>query len=470
MKVESQGLISLRFDKLAAITGGTLYNTAGAARAFKGVSLDSRSVDRGQLFVAIKGDNNDGHDYINGAITRGASGVLAERDFSRLEHIRGDVPVVAVPNSHTAMMALAANYRDWLPTRFVGITGSNGKTTTKELAYQLISAAESASYRSPGNLNNLFGVPLSLFGISEETRFAVMEMGISTNMEMPRLATMVRPDVVCLTNVGASHLENLGTVENVAKAKLELVRRSSPETAVIVNADDPVLMAETSKLRSDFTTFGMEATDCDVRPDSVELLEDGSSLVAIQGYRFRLPLSGRFQVMNLLAAYAIFKALGLSFDGIDTESIDLTTAPMRGQIVHKGDIEFVVDCYNANPASMRVAIETFFERPTNQRRVIVLGDMLELGADATTYHEGIGRALSQQRFDLAVFVGPLSAHMMAAAIGEGAFTDRMTHFERISDARRAISELLRPGDRVLLKASRGIGLEVLLEEFDEGDA
>ena len=375
---------------------------------------------------------------------------------------------MAVPDSHEAMLTLAAWYRDCLPAKFVAITGSNGKTTTKELTGLLLEAVTSHVFRSPGNLNNLFGVPLATFKIPPETQVAVMELGISTFHEMPRLAQLVRPDVIILTNVGPSHLETLGTVEDVARAKLELVRAAAPEVPVIVNADDRVLMSETARVRTNFVTFGLEA-DADFKPQSMEPADDGATMVTIEGHPFRLPLPGRHQVMNLTAAFAAVKCLGYSFDNIDTAAIELDTSPMRGQRLVKDGITFIADCYNANPESVRIGLDTFFGIPGDGRRVLILGDMLELGREAAGYHAEAGRRLGQGDFAMAVFVGSLSKETARGAREAGVADDRLHHCDQTADAVDFVKAYLRPGDLVYVKASRGIGLEAVLDAFDNDE-
>ncbi len=453
----------MRFDKLAAITGGTIYNTDNAARMFRGVGIDSRTVGRDQLFVAIRGERNDGHDYIDAAVRAGVSGIVVEYTWPGLHNIGGDVAVVAVENSHEAMLRLAASYRDKLSAIFAAITGSNGKTTTKELTYHLLQAVTSNVYRSPGNLNNLFGVPLALFGAPEDTEVAVLELGISTTTEMPKLAEIVRPDLVAITNVGPSHLEFLDSVEAVAKAKLELIRKADPKAQLIINGDDPVLMAEAGKLRGKFVTFALDA-EADFSIDRIESQESGSR-VLIEGHAFILPMPGRHQAANLLAAYAVTRTLGYSFDNIDTEAISLTTAPMRGQIVNHHGVTFVADCYNANPASVRAGLDAFFEMPDRSRRIVVLGDMLELGHEATKHHRAVGEYLAGRRFDLAVLVGPLS-RTVYHVLGEcGLSTDKLRYYADANSCAEDMRTVFRDGDLVYVKASRGIGLENVIDVF-----
>jgi len=459
-------MISLRFDQLTAITGGTLYNTVNASRSFRGVSIDSRSTKADELFFAIRGVRNDGHDFIEQAVQKGASGIVAEFTYPKLDHIRGDMAVVAVHNSHEAMIKLAKNYRETSRARFVAITGSNGKTTTKELAFGLINAVEERAYCSPGNLNNLYGVPLALLAMPADTAVAVMELGISTPGEMTRLAEVVHPDVIVITNVGPSHLEFLDSVEAVARAKLELVKAAPEDVPVIVNADDTVLMAEVQKLRGNLITFAVD-NEADVTPGSIKREDPGASLVTIDNHTFRLPLAGKHQVYNLLAAYAAFCTLGLTFENYNTLSVLLGTAPMRGQIVQKNNITFFADCYNANPDSVKAALQAFFEMPGGKRRIVVLGDMLELGASGVAYHREIGRMLSKHSFDLAVFVGDLSKHTMREVLSSGIEKHKVRHYDNSHECARSMAEYFRENDFVFVKASRGIGLEAVIDAVEQ---
>jgi UDP-N-acetylmuramoyl-tripeptide--D-alanyl-D-alanine ligase len=458
-------LISLRFDQLAAITGGTLYHTGNASRSFRGVSIDSRSTKADELFFAIRGARNDGHDFIDQAVQKGASGIVAEFTYPKIDHVRKDVAVVAVHNSHEAMIKLAKMYRETSQARFVAITGSNGKTTTKELAFSLINAVKERAYCSPGNLNNLYGVPLALFAMPADSTVAIMELGISTPGEMTRLAEVIRPDVIVITNVGPSHLEFLDSVEAVARAKLELVQAASEDVPLIVNADDAVLMAEVQKLRSNLITFAVDS-EADVTPESIKREGPSTTLVTIDSHTFRLPLAGKHQVYNLLAAYAVFSTLGFTFENYDTLSVSLGTAPMRGQIVQKNNITFFADCYNANPVSVKAGLETFFETPGGKRRIVILGDMLELGASGAAYHREIGRVLSKHSFDLAAFVGDLSKHTMKEVLSSGIEEHKVRHYDNSHECARSMVEYFRENDFIFVKASRGIGLEAVIDAVE----
>jgi UDP-N-acetylmuramoyl-tripeptide--D-alanyl-D-alanine ligase len=450
---------------MAAMTGGTLSNPSTASRIFAGVSIDSRTVKSGELFIALRGQRVDGHDYIDQAIARGVSGILLETRYPDIAKITGDIAVVAVNDSHLAMMEMARKYRQELSARFVGITGSNGKTTTKELTYHLLNSVDHDVYRSPGNLNNLFGMPLAIFAIPDRTRIAVMEMGISTPGEMTRLTRIVRPDVAVITNVSATHLEFLGTLEGVARAKLELVAESSPDVPVIINGDDAVLMSETRKYRSDFITYAVKNA-ATYQPQSVTRDGSGATIVQIDGLTFRLPLFGAHQIYNLLAAFAVARTLGYRFDKIDTAKISFDTAPMRGQTILSRGVTFIADCYNANPESVRLGLQSFGGVEAEGRKVIILGDMLELGVKSADLHREIGALFAKQQFDLALLVGQMARQIGIGAVSAGVERAKLFEFDTAKRCAEAATELLHEGDLVYVKGSRGIGLEVILQAWE----
>jgi UDP-N-acetylmuramoyl-tripeptide--D-alanyl-D-alanine ligase len=454
-------LITLRFDQLVNTTGGRLLNTGYGQRVFTGVSIDSRTLAKEQLFVAVRGERHDGHDFVDQAAQKGASGILVDTGYAGGHTLPGETPVVEVTDTHEAMLRMAREYLDTVAPRKAGITGSNGKTTTKEFAAQLLSVVEKQVYRSPGNFNNLFGIPLALFAMPEDTAVAVLEMGISVPGEMVRLASIVRPHLIAVTNVSATHLESLGTVEAVAREKLSSVQEMAPDAPLIINGDDPVLVEAAAAVRDNCVTFGIDRKAA-YMPDRVERDDAGAMLVTIEGNRFRVPVFGRYQVYNLLAAFAIFKTMGYSLDGVDTESIQLSTAPMRGEEIISREVTFVADCYNANPDSVKAGLQSFSGHSEGRRRLVILGDMLELGEEAERYHIEIGRLVAEYKLDLAILVGPLSAHTADAAIEAGMRGDRVWHYSTADICASEMREFLQSGDLVYLKGSRGIGLEKIL--------
>ncbi|MBN1211812.1 MAG: UDP-N-acetylmuramoyl-tripeptide--D-alanyl-D-alanine ligase [candidate division Zixibacteria bacterium] len=451
----------MSFAQLARMLGGRLYEKPGAEPSFTGISIDSRTLRERELFFALRGGKYDGHDYIDQALQKGAAGVVVETTCPGLDKITGRTMVVAVTDSHEALLKLAFDYRNKVRAQYLVVTGSNGKTTTKELIYYLLTAVTEGVYRSPGNLNNLYGLPLSIFSMPHETKTAVMELGISVPGEMTRLAHIVRPDMIIITNVGPTHLETLGTVEGVARAKLELVREAAPDVTVIINGEDRVLLAETKKIKNDFITFGLES-EVVFKPDRIEQV-DGGNRVTVDGLMFNLPLFGRYQVYNFMAAYAAVKTLGYVFDDVDTSTITFQTAPMRGQFVEINGVTFISDCYNANPESVKGGLVSFAAQRAKKRRIIILGDMLELGAREEELHREIGRLLSGQTFDRAVLVGPLAKFYMDELVKAGIKGDKIRHIVEVEAAAAEMLKIFEPGDLVYIKGSRGIGLEKIMD-------
>jgi len=445
------------------MTGGQLRTADLGTRSFNGVSTDSRSIEAGQLFFAIKGERQDGHQYIDQVLARHAGGLVVAKQFFNDKSLPVGIPVLEVDDTHAAMIRLAAEYLVTLPAKRLGITGSNGKTTTKEFTYRLLSAFDPAVYRSPGNFNNLFGIPLALFSMPNETRWAVLEMGISVPGEMNRLASLVKPHLLAVTNVGPTHLEFLGTVDAVAREKLSAMKHAAPGAQLIVNADDPVLMKEASRVGTRPTTFGLHA-NADFHPESIRSAATGME-ITIEGHQFRLPLFGQYQVYNLLAAYAIARAVGCDFDTVDTLSIPLSTAAMRGEIITAGGMTFVADCYNANPESVKAGLKSFSQYAHAGRKVVILGDMLELGEKSEAFHREVGTLLGVHSFSLVMVVGPMSRHIAKNALAAGMKAAQLYHFADAAACASAVESMLKSGDLVYIKGSRGIGLEAVLKRF-----
>ncbi len=458
--------MAMDFRQLAQDTGGSLVNESFGTARFRGVSIDTRTLQESQLFVAIKGEKDDGHKYITSAISQKCAGILVDREFRELTPLYDVIPVVAVKNTHEAMIQLAVQRRQGLSAKAVCITGSNGKTTTKEMTYAVIKNKEAHCYRSPGNLNNLFGLPLALFAMPDDTRVAVLELGISVRGEMTHLAQIARPDLIIITNVGPTHLETLGTVEGVAEAKLELVDNAAPEVPVIINGDDPVLMKAARKRRREFITFGLNSSAAfKARPTGIS--SRGFQTAEIEGVEVEINLFGEHQVYNLLAAYAAARTLGLEITPSDLNRIKFTSEKYRGEIENIDGLIIIADCYNANPASMHSGLKSLrryldSRRDKSGRSFVVLGDMLELGARSADYHRTLGESLGRYNFDFVLTTGPMAREINAAAIKGGCPAKNTLHFDVLSSVGDYMIDSIRRGDIVYLKASRGIGLEQVL--------
>ncbi len=459
----------MSFEQLVAITGGKMVEPSLAAQSFSGVSIDTRTIEAGQLFIAMSGEQTDGHKFVGKAASANAGGMIIERTDSLSNDLRFSIPAMLVDNSHDALIKMAIAHRDKInPVRF-GITGSNGKTTTKEFAAMMLGAIKQNVYKSPGNYNNLLGIPLALLMMPDNTEFAMLEMGISTPGEMKKLATIVKPDVFTITNVGPTHLEFLDTVENVAREKLNAIELMSEGQPVIANADDKIIINELKRRNHPYTTFGI-INDADFMPNSKEIDNAGHQIVTIEGYKFRLQLFGQYQVYNLLAAYAMIRAAGYNFDDCNTEQIDLTSTDMRGEIISVNQVTFVSDCYNANPGSVQQGLESFAAMQSKGRKIVILGDMLELGNHSDKYHREAGVQVANANVNVAYFIGEDSNYAAEEAVKSGMSASCVHHYDQVETASVDILKQFSPNDLVYLKGSRGVGLEKILNDFRAGES
>ena len=418
------------------------------------VTLDSREACPGCLFAAVKGERADGHDYIHSAFAAGAACALAERVPAG-----GTGPVIVVPDVAAALRALAAWYRGTLQIPFIGVTGSVGKTTTKEMIASVL-GARLAVHKTPGNLNNELGVPLTIFGVEPWHEAAVVEMGISHFGEMTRLTEIVRPDIAVFTVIGDAHLENLGSREGVLKAKSEIFSGMSEKGLVLANGDDPLLLGLECVQHRVF--FGL-GEHCAVRAERIlSLGESGMRCDIVRGARrlqVRIPGFGQHMVYAALAGAAAGFALGLRDGEIAAGIAAYETVGSRARVTDTGFLTLYDDCYNANPTSTASALRSLMDLPG--RHVAILGDMLELGKNAPGLHAEIGALARNLGLDLLLCAGE-SSRRTAEAAG-----DIARYFETKAALTDALPSLLKPGDAVLVKASRGMRFEDVVERIEK---
>lgn len=431
----------------AAVTGG---ETRGAMsdRELSAVTTDSREVMPGGLFAAIAGARADGHDYIRSAAEKGAACVLCER------FAEADVPQIRVPDTQAALQTLAAYYRERFDIPFIGVTGSVGKTTAKEMIAAVLSERYE-TLRTDKNYNNGLGVPLTLFRLRRRHEAAVVEMGISGFGEMTRLARMVQPDIAVFTLIGDAHLEFLGDRNGVLRAKSEIVSGMEEGGVVIANGDDALLRAYEFGRETLF--FGIEES-CGIRAGAVE--RDGETAmrcVITSGARrieVRIPAPGGHMVYAALMGASVGMALGLTDEEIRRGIAHYEPVGSRGRVVKAGGVTILDDCYNANPTSMRAALDSL--AALSGRHTAILGDMLELGQTGPALHRAVGEYAASLGVRV-IACGGLSREIAAGA-GDGAawFADRDALIE-------ALPELVRPGDAVLVKASHSMGFEEVVK-------
>ena len=425
------------------ITGGEMRGEA-APEEITAITTDSRTLTPGCLFAAIPGTRVDGHDFIPAAAAGGAACVLCNR-FSETP-----VPQIRVPDTQAALRQIAAYYRSRYAIPVVGVTGSVGKTTAKEMIWAVLSQ-RFRTLKTVKNHNNELGVPLTLFRLRREHEAAVVEMGISGFGEMTRLTDMVRPDIAVFTLVGDAHLEFLGDRPGVLRAKGEIVHGMGPDGVVIANGDDELLRAHDFGRRT--VLFGT-GEYCDIR--AVDIVEDGVRGIACTlaaGRRripVRIPALGRYMVYAALMGAAVGLELGLTDEEIRAGIAQYEPVGSRGRVLQTGRITILDDCYNANPTSMKSALDSLGSLPG--RHVAVLGDMLELGENSPALHREVGRYAHAQGVAV-IACGPLSKH-----IAEGAGADARW-FPDVDSMTAALPALLRDGDAVLIKASHTMGFE-----------
>jgi UDP-N-acetylmuramoyl-tripeptide--D-alanyl-D-alanine ligase len=465
-----------------------------------GISTDTRTLlsagagGGGGLFAALKGKRFDGHAYLDEAAARGAAALLVEEGAlatlfgrSRPTLAKGSaatIPTVSVKDTQQALLALAAHYRKKFSPRLAAVTGSNGKTTTKDLLGRALAEGGETVF-SERSFNNFVGVPLTLLRIDSSTRFAVVEVGTNAPGEIAALTGAVRPDFGIVTNIGPSHLEGLGTIEGVAAEKADLVRGIAEGGTALLNRDEPFfdLLEKAALERSpalQVRTFAICA-DADYRAEKIEPFgrPDAStdSLAAgvafeVNGTPIRLPLLGHHNVYNGLAAFACAVEMGLAPGQAAAALARFEGAPMRLEARRAGGVLVVNDAYNANPASMTAALAVFAGLETAGRRIVILGDMLELGESSAELHRRVGKELGRDAFALIALVGAQAAEIAAGAASKGVGPERIHIFADTGEALEGIPPLVRKGDAVLVKGSRELELEKVVDalaaRFAEG--
>lgn len=437
-------------------------------KEIRGISIDSRTIREGELFVAIKGDRFDGHDFAATAIKQGAWGALVGR------HAFGDDPgavrglrnIVPVDDTLVSLQEMSLMHRKRHAVPVVGITGSNGKTTTKEMTAGILGLAGTV-LKNEGNLNNHIGVPLTLLKLDRRHSAAVIEMGMSAAGEIALLTRLAAPTVGVITNIGPAHLEFLKSTDNVARAKGELLETMDQRGTAVLNADDRYYGTLRERFGGTVRSFGIanlaDVTARDIRQEREStrftIVAEGSSTAV------RLPAVGMHNVLNALAATAAALAAGAALDAVKTGLERFRPLAMRSELrTIKGRTVFA-DCYNANPGSMRAALETLALLRTGGRAVAVLGDMLELGEASAEAHREIGRAAARSGVDVLIVAGRSARFLAEGARQGGMDAKSVFEAETTAAAARLLREHSREGDAVLVKGSRGMKMETVLEEF-----
>ncbi len=441
--------------EIAVVTGGQLI---GEDIAVTGVSTDTRTIEKGMLFVAVKGENFDGNDFIDAAAEKGAAAVISDRAEGADGH---SVTVILVKDSRAAQLALARYYRMKFPVKLVGVTGSVGKTSTKDMIYAVLSAKFN-TLKTEGNFNNDIGLPRTLFRLNESYGAAVIEMGMSDRGEISVLSGAAAPDICVITNIGWCHIENLGTRENILKAKLEILDGASPNAPLILNGDDEFLKSAELPGRR-IVRYGRGA-DCDVRAEDIVRSGIGQKFTLVyQGRKYpaEIPTVGEHHVMNALAAFAAGTEAGMTAEEIIPAFLRYEASGMRQKTERRGDITVILDCYNASPTSMESSLSVLGGMTVPGRRCAVLGDMLELGDMSAKLHADIAEYIVKNA-ECAFLYGNEMAHCRQKLEQAGFETHYYTDKQALTVG---LLNWLRPGDAVLFKGSRGMRMEEIAEKI-----
>ncbi len=456
----------------AAVAGSRVSGSAGGG--FSGVSIDTRTLRPGDLYVAIIGKRFDGNDFISQAFERGAAGAVVSRWPLAGEAGFSDRPVWKVEDTQAALGRLASFHRERFKIPVIAVTGSAGKTTTKEMLHRALFSPREV-LATEGTQNNLIGVPLTLFKLGSSHRAAVVEMGTNRWGEIGALTKIAKPTVGVITNIGQAHLETFGDLQGVLRAKGEMWEAMDSRGTLVLNGDDPLLAVAGKQLPHKVVWFsatehggsannfgGGSRIEIPIRVSEIVQEPWGTTCLVNGRWRMRLAVPGRHNLMNALAALTCAAVLGEDVSASVERLVTFEAIQGRMAAVEMDGCFVIDDSYNANPTSLKAALDVLRRAECRGRRIAVIGDMLELGPRADLFHEEAGRWVVESRVDFLVTVGGLSRRLAESAQKEGLSSEAVRSFDRPDEAREFFSGLIRPGDTVLLKGSRGMQMERVL--------
>jgi len=450
----------LSIFQIAELAGASVSAGDGNVSIDK-ISTDSRTLKRGELFLALRGENFDGHKFVEAAVKAGAAGVIV--DLSWNGKVSESVAIIRVEDTLQAYQNLASNYRKSLPLRVLAITGSNGKTSTKDFAAAVLGRRFHVT-RTEGNFNNHVGLPRTMLEATAQDEVAVWEIGMNHPGEVAMLAKLAAPDAAIITNIGIAHIEFMGSRDAIAAEKGALAEAIGPQGSVILNADDPFTKDIAARTRAKVIFAGTAAGT--IRAGEITQSSDGSDFTIHEGAhrcRAQLPVPGLHMVQNAMLAVAAGRVFGLS---LEESAAGLAAAPLtkaRLQVKEIHGVKFIDDSYNANPDSMKAALRTLVELDVDGKRIAVLGEMRELGDESVRGHREVGEAAAQLGVDQLIAIGEMGAAIAEAAQKAG--LEKAVAVRSTSEAAEILADIAVPGDLVLIKGSRAAQTELVLEEF-----
>ncbi len=422
---------------------------------FLGASNDTRKIQEGQLFVALKGAR-DGHEFVQAALKKKASAILCN-------HCDGDYPAIVVEDTRIALGRIAQAERKRIGMKVIGITGSVGKSTTKEMTAAVLETTF-VTGKTPVNHNNDIGMPMAILAMPEDTQVAVLEMGMNHFREMAYLSSIAQPDIAVIINIGTMHIEHLGSQEGILQAKLEILEGMRSDGSVILNGDDRLLW-KVRQMRRPCTCFGIMNPEVNVLAEDVEMKAGAMEFKVRAGEQtidINLPVEGHHFVPDALAAITVGLQMGVTPEKIRQSLSNFQNMSGRQEMMKTDRYSIIKDCYNAGPESMDAALQVLGNQ--EGRKIAVLGEMLELGVNAQAEHYRIGR-IAAEKADYLLALGPNSSKMVEGAITGGMINSKAQAFEEQGELVKSLKRLAQPGDVILFKGSRGMHMELALEEF-----
>lgn len=426
--------------------------------------MDSRKIETGDIFLALTSENDDGHKYVSSALKSGAIAAIVKRKYLSRYTKREQQKLILVADPLKAIQKAATKFRIELDVPCIAITGSSGKTTTR----QFISAVLSEGYRvgnTDGNWNNHIGVPLSLLKFTSDVEMAILELGANHIHEIDTLTKIVKPDVAVITNIGYAHIGMFGSLDNTSKAKLEIAQGLPKSNGLLlINGDDKRLVGTCAKMGQKALRFGTSSR-CAILAEDIQVDRMGRTLFIVKGFRYKLSMPGRHFMYSALPAIFLAIQSGIEEKVIAKALFEIKPDSLRGKIIKRSGVRFIVDCYNANPSSMKSSISLLNDVAETGKTCAIVGDMLELGSYAKQLHRQLGKYLAQNDIAKLIVVGDFAEYVAESAIKSGLKKTQVFTVKTAVDAIPYARRILKKGDTVLLKGSRGIQLENILKNF-----
>ena len=457
-------MVKLNVKQILEATNGVLLS-GDIGKEGVGVVIDSRKVELNNIFVAIKGENFDAHSFLSEVVSSGVSILIVQQETESF----GDTAVIKVEDTRRALGDIAKYYRSLFNIPFIGVTGSVGKTSTRRMMGSVLSE-EYNVLENEGNLNNDIGVPLTLFRLSEDNDVGVVEMGMNHLGEIEYLSKIAKPKYSVITNIGTAHIGNLGSKQNILKAKLEIIKGMDEDGVLIINGDESLLSGLKGLLDVKTIYYGLDE-GVDFRAYNIDKREDGTAEfnIKIDGvdYLVHIPAIGIHNVYNALAAIVAGKEMGMSVDNIISGISKYSPVGSRSNIYTKNGITFIDDVYNASVSSMNASIDVLSDMSNTKRKIAILGDMYELGEFSQKLHREVGEYIATKDVDFLFTVGEDSKYISDEVLSLGVIEEKVKHFDEVDEVAGFLKEFLVEDDIILVKGSRGMAMERIIKKITE---